>query len=672
MTGPMTGPMTGIELGITGQVVLAAAAVVTALVLPPRSRSVVAGSLSAAVGAAGVATGAAAVMGGDGRIELSWALPLPAIGLEPTPLGGFVMAVAGAVGALAAVFGIGYAHGVAASRTAWAAFPVFLVSMQLVPAAGDAVSFLLAWELMALASTALVLTEHRQRDEVRSAALWYAAMTHLSFVLILLGFAVLAAESGGVDFAAMSAVDPSSTAASIAFGLLIVGFGTKAGLVPFHVWLPRAHPAAPSHVSAVMSAAMVKMGVYGALLVTLRLLPDGPAWWGLAVLAPGALSATYGILQASVTSDLKRLLAFSTTENVGLMFLALGTAMLLRAHEASAASDAALVACLLLLTSHAAFKCVLFLGAGAVLHATGERDLDRMGGLGARMPMTNVAFGLGALGAAALPVSIGFVAEWTLLQSLIHGARPDDRLVAAMMPISVAVVALTAGLALLTFVKAYGIAFLARPRSPGATNAREATPGMYGAMLVAAGSVVGLGLAPGPLADVVGRAVGVADPSSGSAVELPGIAGGVLDPVAVTAVAALLAVPVGLVTFTASRRRRRRAVELAWGCGGMRLSPRMQYTATSYAEPLARVFDDAIRPERDVVVTHASESRYLVERVHFQQRFDEVVEVRLYRPVLRIGDSLGLAARRLQNGSIHRYLGYSFVALVAVLVVVAL
>ncbi len=664
--------MSAVELGLTAQLVLGAAAVVLALVAPPRLRNAAVGSLSAALGASAVATGGAVLAGESGSLTLSTALPLGGLALDPTPLGGFVMALAGAVGAVCSVFAIAYAQGPASSRTSWAAFPGFLVSMQLVPAAADAVSFLLLWELMALASTVLVLTEHQLREEVRAAALWYAAMTHLSFVLILLGFAVLAAASDGISFAALATVDPDSPAASIAFVLLVVGFATKAGAVPFHVWLPRAHPAAPSHVSAVMSAAMVKMGVYGALLVALRLLPDGPAWWGYVLLALGAASATYGILQASVTSDLKRLLAFSTTENVGLMFLALGTAMLLRAHQVPAPGDAALLACLLLMLSHAAFKTALFLGAGAVLHASGERDLDRMGGLGVRMPFTHVAFGLGALGAAALPVSSGFVAEWALLQALIHGARPDDRLVAAMMPISVAVVALTAGLALLTFVKAYGIAFLARPRSPGAAEAGEVPRGMGAAMLVAAVTVVGIGLVPGPFADLAAGAVGVPDPGSGPAIALPGILGGLLDPVAVTALAALLAVPVGIVSLAAARRRHRRRVELAWGCGGVRLSPRMQYTATSYAEPLTRVFDDAVRPERDVVVTHTSESRYLVDRVQYRQQVDEVIEVRVYHPVLRVAGRIGTAARRLQNGSIHRYLGYSFLALVAVLVVVAL
>ena len=298
------------------------------------------------------------------------------------------MVVAGAVGAVAAVYAIGYAEGPASSRTAWASLPAFLASMQLVPAAGDAVSFLLLWELMALASTVLVLTDHRDRAEVRQAALWYAALTQLSFVFLLLGFAVLAVQAGGVDFDLMSALDSGSTSASVAFVLLAAGFATKAGLVPVHVWLPRAHPAAPSHVSAVMSAAMVKMGVYGALLVCLRLLPAGPSWWGLLLLAFGAVSAVYGILQASVTSDLKRLLAYSTTENVGLMFLALGTALLLRSVGVGGPADSAVAACLLLVASHAAFKSTLFLAAGSVLHGSGERNLDRMGGLapGCRSP----------------------------------------------------------------------------------------------------------------------------------------------------------------------------------------------------------------------------------------------------------------------------------------------
>jgi formate hydrogenlyase subunit 3/multisubunit Na+/H+ antiporter MnhD subunit len=663
--------VTLVEAGLDAQLLLVLLGVTAAIAAPPRLRSLLAGTLSAGLGLVGVLTGAASLAGHHGAVDLPTALPIGPVTLDPTPLGGFFMVVAGAVGAVAAVFAIGYARGPAASRTSWAALPVFLGAMQLVPGAGDLVSFLLAWELMALASTVLVLTEQAERAEVREAALWYAAMTHLSFVLILVGFAVLAHAGGGTDWASMTRVDPGSRTAGVAFVLLVAGFATKAGVVPVHVWLPRAHPAAPSHVSAVMSAAMVKMGVYGILLVSLRLLPGGPAWWGAVVVGLGAVSAVYGILQASVASDLKRLLGYSTTENVGLILLALGTALVLRADGVPAAGDAALLACLLLVASHAAFKTALFLGAGSVLHATGERDLDRMGGLVSRIPVTATAFGIGAMGAAALPVTAGFMAEWALLQAVIHGGRPHDRLVAVTMPIAVTVVALTAGLALLTFVKAYGIAFLARARSAGAADAHEAPASMQAGMLVAAGAVLVLGLVPGLLVQAAARAVGL---PPGSAVAQIGFArlGARLDPVAVLVLVGALAAVVALVARMAARRAPRRRVELAWGCGGVRASARMQYTATSYAEPLTRVFDDALRPERDVVVTHAGESRYLVERVQFHQHVVDLVEDRVYRPSLRLVERLGVAGRRLQNGSIHRYLAYSFLALVLVLVAVAL
>ncbi len=271
--------------------------------------------------------------------------------------------------------------------------------------------------------------------------------------------------------------------------LLLAGFATKAGLVPLHVWLPRAHPEAPSHVSAAMSAAMVKMGVYGVLLVLLRLLPAGPSWWAVLLLVLALGSALYGILQASVASDLKVLLAYSTTENVGLILTAVAVAVLLNGAGQPGVADVALTAALLLVVSHAAFKTVLFLGAGSVLHATGERNLDRLGGLAPTMPVTSMAFGIAALGAAALPVTSGFAAEWVLLQSLIHGDGANDQLVAVALPITVSVVALTAGLALLTFVKAYGIAFLARPRSDGAAHAHEAGAPMRVAMIVGTAAV---------------------------------------------------------------------------------------------------------------------------------------------------------------------------------------
>ena len=667
--------MNAVEVGLLAQLGLTAVAVAAAILAPPHRRSVLAGTACAALGLAGVVTGVAAMAGTSGSVRLPVALPLgptldPLV-LAPLRLGGVFLIVAGGVGALAAVFGIDYASGPGASRTGWAAFAVFLGGMQLVPAAADAGSFLLAWELMAIGSTALLLAEHAARGAVRSAALWYAVMTHLSFLFLLAGFAVLSRDAGGTSFARMAGGHQAGASASVAFVLLVAGFVTKAGLVPMHVWLPRAHPEAPSHLSAAMSAAMVKMGVYGVLLVALRLLPAGPRWWAVLLLVLGTASALYGILQASVSSDLKRLLAYSTTENVGLMVTAVAVALLLHAGGQPAVADVALVAALLLVVGHAAFKTVLFLGAGSVLHATGERDLDRLGGLGPRMPGTSVAFGIAGLGAAALPVTSGFVAEWVLLQSLIHGGGRFDLLVAVALPVTVSLVALTAGLALLTFVKAYGIAFLARPRSDAAARAHEGGRWMLTAQLAGAVAVVGLGLVPGPLAHALARTVGASDINTAGllGIDLPAVDAR-LSTLALLLLTAAVALPAAVVARRVAGRRPRRHVDIAWGCGGIRVSPRMQYTATSYAEPLVRVFDDALRPRRDLEVTHTEESRYLVERVEFRQRLSDVVEDRVYAPATRAVTRVGRAARGIQNGSIHRYLAFSFTALAVVLLVV--
>jgi formate hydrogenlyase subunit 3/multisubunit Na+/H+ antiporter MnhD subunit len=663
-----------IRAGLFAQLLLAVVAVVAATATPARVRHLAAGSACTVLGLAGAITGAAAMAGHVGRIAVDGVLPLGPLVLAPDRLGGFFMLLAGGVGAVVSVYAIGYVQGPSASRTAWVALAAFLLGMQLVPSAADVLGLLLFWEVMALSSTVLVLTDHTRRPQVRSAALWYAVMTQLSLVLILAGLATLAAAAGSTSFDTITrASRPGSMAGVVGFGLLSLGGACKAGLFPLHVWLPRAHPEAPSHVSAAMSAAMVAMGVYVILLTSLRLLPHGPDWWAVALVALGANSALYGILQAAVTSDLKRLLAHSTTENVGLAVLAAGAGILLRGHGAIAAGDVALTACLLLLVSHAAFKTTLFLAAGAVLHATGERDLDQLGGLAARMPWTAAAFGLAAAGAAALPVTSGFVAEWVLLQALIHGAGPQDRLLAVVMPMAVSAVALTTGLALLTSVKSFGTAFLGRPRSGGAAGAHECGWSMRVAIGVAAAAVGLLGLVPGPLAATVSAAVDAHGVNAVGllGIDLPGVHA-LLDPLALGLAAAASTGAVGLVTVVGARRRRRQRVALAWGCGGVRVSPRMQYTATSYAEPLLRVFDDALRPVRDVEVTAIGQADVFVERIRFRQRLGDVVELVAYRPALAALDRFGERARRVQNGSIHRYLTFSFVALVVVLIAVTL
>jgi hydrogenase-4 component B len=665
--------VTSVVVALGAQVGFALLAIGFAFSLSGRARALWCGLAISLIGIAGMSAGIQSLSGVSGRIEIPIALPIGAMVFAPQHLGALFMVVVGAVGVVTAIFAIGYAEGSANSRTSWIALALFLTAMQLVPASADVLSFLLMWELMAISSTVLVLSEYRHRLQVRSAALWYAVMTQFSFVMIVIGFAILARQSGSITFASMRGTATHSASSSLAFVVLIIGFATKAGIVPLHIWLPRAHPEAPSHVSALMSAAMVKMGVYGAILVATELLPGGPPWWGLLILTLGALSAIYGILQASVAVELKRLLAYSTTENVGLMFLALGAALLLRTYGLSQVADYAIVACLLLVIAHAAFKTALFLGAGAIIRATGESDLDKLGGLGARMPVTSAVFAIGALGAAALPVTAGFVGEWVLFQALIHGANPADRLLAVVMPLAVAVVALTAGLSLMTFVKAFGIAFLGRARSAGAEQASESGSWMQFAMILGAMAIVGLGLIPGRLgvesATLASRnSVGI---TSTGGIKLLNISA-LLDPLALLLFGVAVLLPVLVKSILAARRNPRRRVDLAWGCGGMRVSPRMQYTATSYAEPLSRIFDDVLKPERDLVVTHSAESQYLVERVRFRQHVTDIFEVRIFVPVLKHLDRIGLLSRKMQNGRIQVYLCYSFAALIVVLILAAL
>ncbi|MEV4678205.1 proton-conducting transporter membrane subunit, partial [Actinomadura sp. NPDC049382] len=624
------------------------------------------------------AAGAAAMLGGEWSARLPGLLPLAGVRLALDPLGGLFLAITGAVAVCAAVYGIGYTrHGDLGGRVPQAMLPVFAAAMTLVPAAASVSTFLLAWELMALASLLLVVAEHRSRDEVRAAGLWYAVMTHLGLVVILAGLAGFAAAAHGESFerlrAAADGLPPAGRAA--VFLAVLLGFASKAGIAPLHVWLPRAHPEAPSHVSALMSAAMVNLGAYGIVRVGFDLLGGGPAWWWLIVLAAGGLSALYGILQAAVAADLKRLLAYSTCENMGLVLVGVGASGLFAASGARTLSALALTAALLHIVNHAGFKTLLFLAAGSVLHATGTRDLDALGGLRTRMPATTALFGVGALMASALPLGNGFVSEWLLLQSLVHALPTGGTVIAVTMPLAVAAVALSAGLAIATFVKAFGVGFLARARGAAAERAREAPAPMLAGMAAAAGACVVLALSPGLVLPAIARPVAVAVPgpdavSGPVTLRLAGLSG-TMSPLLIAVF--LLVAAVGLLALlraAATRRAARRPARL-WDCGAGPMTARMEYTATSFAEPLQRVFDDVLAPETDLDVTPLKESAYLVDSVTYRTRIGDRVEHRLYRPVLAAAARTGEAARGLANGSVHRYVGYGFYAVTGLLIALA-
>lgn len=626
------------------------------------------GAATVGLGAAGVGVGVTGVFGTLPAIRIGWLLPLLGVQLRVEPVGGFFMVLTGAVAVAAGLYWIGYSRHEGFGAVPLIALPVFVVTLLAVPAAGSVTTFLFAWELMALTSLVLVLTD-QQRSEVRSAALVYAVMTQLGFVTLLLGMVILASAAGD-DFAGIGAV-PDSVRNTV-FVLTLIGFGSKAGLLPLHAWLPRAHPEAPSPVSALLSAAMVNLGVYGIIRIDLQLLGPGPRWWAWALLIVGGTSAVYGVLQASVATDLKRLLAYSTTENTGLITLALGTATLLAGAGSQPAAAVALTAALLHLIAHSGFKSLGFFAAGSVLAATGLRDLDRLGGLARRMPVTTVLFGVAALGAAGVPLGAGFVSEWLLIQSLMHARPGHDVTIALVMPLAVAAVALTAGLGVAAMVKAFGIGFLARPRTDAAAAARESPGTMLAAMALPAAVCVVLAVAPGAVGPMLNRVFDTlmaADaPTLGVFVGMPGLHGSMAPGL----LAAVLATAVGLVLIGSRWRSRRRpspATVPLWACGADDLTPRMQYTATSFAQPLQQVFDDVLRFDTDVEVSGQAPATYLVDRIAYRARVGDVIEDRWYTPVLRGVAAAAQLVRRAHTGSVHLYLAYGAIGvLIAMLV----
>jgi len=592
-------------------------------------------------------------------------------------LGALFLAVIGGVTIPVSVYGFGYAAAYDGRYSArWIALQtgMFLLSMSLVVCAGSVLTFVLAWELMAVSSWFLVITEHDRPETVRG-GLWYVAMTHMGLAALLAAFFLLGHEATTVwSFAALrdgAGSLPPGTRNAV-FVLALVGFGSKAGLVPVHVWLPRAHPAAPSHVSALMSAVMVKLGIYGLLRVGLDLLGGGPTWWGVVMVAVGAATALTGVLYALVDDDLKRLLAYSTVENVGLIMLGAGAGFVFLSLAQPEAAAVAFSAALLHVVNHAAFKGALFLGAGSVLHATGVRDINRLGGLVKRTPWTAAAFLVGSLSIAALPPFNGFASEWLLFQSFLPGVASSRASVAVLLTLGVGALALTGGLAAATFVKAFGISFLAMPRSAEAGSAHEAGWAMRTGMITLAAACPVLAILTVPVLSAIGGALaGVGGlPAAGTTFSLGIIletphALARISPVAIMAVLAAVMAGVWLGVRLVSRGRRR--VDDTWGCGRIGQTSRMEYTSTAFAEPLRRIFGELYRPTDDLTVTVQPGSPYHIRAITFRTQLHPWFERGVYDPLVRATQAAAARVRSLQSGSINAYLAYIVLVLVVLL-----
>ncbi|WP_292241393.1 hydrogenase 4 subunit B [Mesorhizobium sp.] len=621
---------------------------------------------------------ATAALTGDpaGVSTVTLPLGLPWIGahFRLDALSAFFLVVVNLGGTVASLYGLGYGHHEPAPHRVLPFFPAFLAGMNMVVLADDAFTFLLSWEFMSLASWALVMAHHREQDNTRAGYI-YLVMASFGTLALLLAFGLLAGPDGTYTFDAMRAAEPSRFAAAAALVLMLLGAGSKAGLVPLHVWLPLAHPAAPSHVSALMSGVMTKVAVYGFLRVVFDLLGE-PAWWsGVVVLFLGGLTAVLGILYALMEKDLKRLLAYSTIENIGVIFVSLGLALAFKANAMPSAAALALTAALFHVLNHSFFKSLLFFGAGAVLTATGERNMEKLGGLIHRMPLTSFVFLVGCVSISALPPFNGFVSEWLAFQAILQSPDLPQWGLKVMVPAVGGLLALSAALAAACFVKAFGITFLGRPRSAAVEQAQEVDRYALAAMFTLAALCLLAGILPGLVIDslspvtlsLIGSRMPVqmAQPwlSIVPIAESRSSYNGLLVFVFIAISASLAAFVIHRFASHALRRGP------AWGCGFPDVTPAAQYTAVSFAQPIRRVFGTfafRAREEVEMPPPGATAPARLAVEIH------DVVWETFYQPITGAVGYATEKLNRLQFLTIRRYLTLVFLYLVTLLLVLAL
>jgi hydrogenase-4 component B len=576
----------------------------------------------------------------------------PAFGVDP--LSGFFLFSLAVVAAPAAVFARGYLAGRAEARAVAALGGAFLLALVGVVCARDATTFLVFWELMTLAPAAAILAGRNDR-RVRRDVFAYVAITHLGGVGVWLALIALQQAGALGDGTALAGREGLQTFVAVA---AVVGFGTKAGLMPAHTWLPRAHPVAPSHVSALMSGMMIKVALYGLVRVTFEWLGATPLWLGALLLALGGLSALGGVLYALFQHDLKRLLAFHSIENVGIIVLALGASLVFAARDEPVWAAIAFAAGLLHTLNHAVFKALLFLGAGAFERAVHGLELDRLGGLLRRMPWTGGAFLVGAMAIAGLPPLNGFASEWLTLQSLLHLGTSDALGVSLGGLLATAALGVTAALAVFCFVKVVGLVLLGRPRRPACATAVEAGWSMRAGVLWLAGLCVVLGAVPGLLLPYLLSLspFGVSAPVGDTGLDIP--ATGTLGTLAV---AILVAVLVALLAVT--RRGRSAAPAPHWACGQL-VEPALDWTSAGFTKPLRLILEVALRPERTIAVRR---EHGLVQSVSYEGAVPHLFETALYRPLVRASLAGATRARRLQSGSLRLYVATLVVLVVLVL-----
>jgi hydrogenase-4 component B len=629
-----------------------------------------------AVSVIGCLAGLSQLVGGTTPPTLVLPVGLPWLGahFRLDALSAFFLAVVDLGAAAASLFALGDGEHEEAPARVLPFYPAFLVAMNLVVLADDAFTFLFSWEFMSLSSWALVMAHHRVRDNARAGYV-YLVMASFGTLSLLLAFGLLAGPDGGYAFAQVRMMQPGPGAAALILMLALIGAGSKAGLVPLHVWLPLAHPAAPSHVSALMSTVMTKVAVYGFIRIVFDLVGPPAWWWSMVVLALAGLTAVMGVLYALMQHDLKRLLAYHTVENIGIIFIGLGLALAFKAYGLNQAAALALSAGLLHVFNHSLFKSLLFFGSGAVLSATGERDMEHLGSLIHRMPQTAFAFLIGCAAISVLPPLNGFVSEWLTFQAILLSPQLDSWGLKFLVPTVGALLALSAALAAACFVKAFGITFQGRPRTPAAEHARETDRFSLSAMFFLAALCLVVGILPGIFID------GLAPVVSGLIGERMPVQAGVkwlaIVPIAESRssydglLVFLFMVISGTLAAVAIHRlasdKLRRAP--AWDCGYPDASPATQYTASSFAQPIRRVFGTLVFGAREIGEMPPPGD---VRPARLTVELHDYIWEEIYAP---LAAGIGMVADRLnhlQFLTIRQFLSLVFAALVLLLLVLAI
>ena len=594
--------------------------------------------------------------------NLTWQLRLD-------PLSGFFLAIVGLVVVSVAFYGPGYVRSYdEKSKTAMYFFTgLFISSMYLVLIAYDALTFMLAWELMSITSYFLVIHHHEQTAN-RHAALIYLLMAQTSGLFILFAFSILIKSTSSMSFLMWHEAIFSSGAAHLAFFLALLGFGMKAGVVPLHVWLPKAHPVAPSHISALMSGVMLKVAVYGLVRFTLGFLRDIHWQWGAVTLFIGIISALLGVLYALMQHDLKKLLAYHSIENIGIIFSALGIALIFASTDHPMLAALGLIASFYHCLNHALFKSLLFLGAGAITMGSHEHDLERMGGLIKKMPHTAWCFLIGCISISALPPFNGFVSEWLFFQTALQAPILKSEIMRVFIPIAAAAIALTSALAAACFVKVYGVAFLGQPRSSSIAIAKDPQWGMRFAMGFLALLCLLFGILPNftiSLLNVVTEQLISTQllPSQNWLWLVPVVgSSSSYSPLSVgvgTIIIGLLSY--GLIYLGCIRTKTRST--LPWDCGYGSINQRMQYSATAFAMPIRRIFHHFFLPEENIEKING--------KINYALKTVDLVSQYTYAPLERLSLLLAKSFAHLQGGKVRVYLTYMFITLIFLLWIIA-